>query len=173
MFETWTMADPSKVKRRTLVWVPHIPYLTFASCCEGNVDQPQVIDIETKIIEFDPKSTDIIKLLCSSTGEDPYNFAILEDTSLVPFDPICLMQSLDSSHFDEIKKTIQDEALEKKWATKQECTLKAEALSFKLGNVLTSILVAAKLTIPNPSTNGRVWSDGNGKSNGKSSTLTR
>ena len=56
------------------------------------------------------------------------------------------MHSLEPSHFDEIKKTIQDEVLEKKWATKAGLTLKAKALSFKLRNVLTNISVAAKVT---------------------------
>ena len=80
-FETRTMSDPSKVKWWTLVWVPHTPYLTFASVFEGNVEQPQFIDIETKIKKFDPKGRDIINLLCSSIGEDPYYFAILIDAA--------------------------------------------------------------------------------------------
>ena len=144
-FETWTMIDPSRHKLWILLWVPYTLYLTFASSFKGNVDQSQVIDFDTRITKFDSVNADVIKLLCLSTRDDPYNFAITIDTTIVPFNAIHLVQSLEPSCFDEIQKMMKEEVLGKKCMTKQGHALKAKSLSFKLRNVLTSISVQAKL----------------------------
>ncbi|KAG0594904.1 hypothetical protein M758_UG120800 [Ceratodon purpureus] len=102
-FEPWTFKDSSKVKNWTLRWVAHTPYLTFATILKGEVQDPLVIDIETKVTEFDHKGRDQIKMLYSSMGTNPYLFTIVVDVAENLFDPISLMESLSNSCYDEIE----------------------------------------------------------------------
>ena len=99
--------------------------------------------METKVTEFDHKGKDIIKIMCSSMRNDPYYFTIVVNVAENLFDPISLMESLSHSFYDEIQKTLRQEVLDKKWATKDGRTLQAKPLAFKLRNVLNSLTVAA------------------------------
>ena len=99
--------------------------------------------METKVTEFDNKGKEIIKILCSSMGNNPYLFTIVVDVAENLFDPFFLMESLSSSCFDEIEKTLRQEVIDKKWATKDGRTLQAKSLAWKLKNVVSSLTLAA------------------------------
>ena len=70
--------------------------------------------METKVTQFDHKGTDLIKIICSSMGENPYYFTIVVITSKHLFNTISLMKSLQPSYYDELVKTIREEKLDKK-----------------------------------------------------------
>ncbi|KAG0573035.1 hypothetical protein KC19_VG143100 [Ceratodon purpureus] len=99
--------------------------------------------METKVTEFDHKGREIIKIQCSSMGNNPYLFTIVVDVAENLFDPISLMESLSNSPYDEIVTTIRQEVLDRKWATKDGRTLQAISLAFKLRNVVSSLTLAA------------------------------
>ncbi|KAG0597313.1 hypothetical protein M758_UG327500, partial [Ceratodon purpureus] len=142
-YEPWTFKDPTKVKNWTLRWVAHTPYLTFATIFKGEVDDPEVIDMDTKVTEFDNKGKDQIKILCSSIGANPYLFSIVVDVAENLFDPISLMESLSNSPFEEIVSTMRQEILDRKWATKDGRTLAAKSLAWKLKNVVCTLALRA------------------------------
>lgn len=142
-FEPWTFKDPSKVRNWTLRWVAHTPYLTFATIFKGEVDDPHVIDMDTKVTEFDHKERDQIKILCSSMGTHPYLFSIVVDVVENLFDSISLMESLSNSPYDEIVSTMRQEVLDRKWATKDGRTLPAKSLAWKLRNVVSTFALRA------------------------------
>ncbi|KAG0594496.1 hypothetical protein M758_UG082500 [Ceratodon purpureus] len=142
-YEPWTFKDPTKVKHWTLRWVAYTPYLTFATIFKGEVDDPEVIDMDTKVTECDNKGKDQIKILCSSTGANPYLFSIVVDVAENLFDPISLMESLSNSPFEEIVSTMRQEILDKKWATKDGRTLGAKSLAWKLRNVVCTLALRA------------------------------
>lgn len=97
------------------MWSPHTTNLAFATSFVGDIKDPQCIDFDTKITKFDPETADVLKIICSSTKEEPYCFTIAIDTVRIPFSVVDLLESLESSNFDEIKSTIRSEILEKKW----------------------------------------------------------
>ncbi|KAG0594345.1 hypothetical protein M758_UG069000 [Ceratodon purpureus] len=142
-FEAWTFKDPSKVKNWTLRWVAHTSYLTFATIFKGEVDDPHVIDMDTKVTEFDNKGKDQIKILCSSIGANPYLFSIVVDVAENLYDSISLMESLSNSPYDEIVSTMRQEVLDRKWATKDGRTLPAKSLAWKLRNVVCTLALRA------------------------------
>ncbi|KAG0556428.1 hypothetical protein KC19_11G053000, partial [Ceratodon purpureus] len=142
-YEPWTFKDPTKVKHWTLRWVAYTPYLTFATIFKGEVNDPEVIDMDTKVTECDNKGKDQIKILCSSTGANPYLFSIVVDVAENLFDPISLMESLSNSPFEEIVSTMRQEILDKKWATKDGRTLGAKSLAWKLRNVVCTLALRA------------------------------
>ncbi|KAG0504380.1 hypothetical protein KC19_N037900 [Ceratodon purpureus] len=142
-YEPWTFKDPTKVKHWTLRWVAHTPYLTFATIFKGEVDDPEVIDMDTKVTECDNKGKDQIKILCSTTGANPYLFSIVVDVAKNLFDPISLMESLSNSPFEEIVSTMRQEILDRKWATKDGRTLGAKSLAWKLRNVVCTLALRA------------------------------
>ncbi|KAG0562160.1 hypothetical protein KC19_9G122500, partial [Ceratodon purpureus] len=142
-YEPWTFKDPTKVKNWTLRWVAHTPYLTFATIFKGEVDDPEVIDMDTKVTECDNKGKDQIKILCSSTGANPYLFSIVVDVAENLFNPISLMESLSNSPFEEIVSTMRQEILDRKWATKDGRTLGAKSLAWKLRNVVCTLALRA------------------------------
>ena len=127
----------------------------------GDIKDPQCIDFETKITEFDPETADVLKIICSSTKEEPYCFTIAIDTVRIPFSVVDLLESLEPSNFDEIKSTIRSEILEKKWRTRQDGPLKAKPLAFKLRNVVNSMERAAILA-KGKTTTGRTALDVSG-----------
>lgn len=141
--ECWELKDPSKTVSWTALWAAHTPHLTIATSFAGNINDPMVIDVDTRITEFDPETTDVLKIICSSPGPDPYIFSIAVDTVKTPFDPMYMLDSLDASNFDEIKSTLKSDILEGKWKTKQGGPLKAKPLSFKLRNIINSMIQAA------------------------------
>ncbi|KAG0594754.1 hypothetical protein M758_UG106300, partial [Ceratodon purpureus] len=142
-YEPWTFKDPTKVKNWTLRWVAYTSYLTFATIFKGEVDDPEVIDMDTKVTEFDNKGKDQIKILCSSIGANPYLFSIVVDVAENLFDPISLMESLSNSPFEEIVSTMRQEILDRKWATKDGRTLAAKSLAWKLRNVVCTLALRA------------------------------
>ena len=111
------------------VWTPHIANLVFATTFKGKVKDPQHLDFETKITEFDDKSKDKIKVFCSSTRLDPYHFTIVIDTIKCPFSIVGCYANLQRSIFDEIVKTLEEEIIAKKWQTKKGEALKAKPLA--------------------------------------------
>ena len=72
-------------------------------------------DFETKIIEFDDKSEDKIKIFCLSIRPDPYHFTIVIDTIKCPFSIVDNFASLQASSFDNVVKALEEEIIEKKW----------------------------------------------------------
>ncbi|KAG0574643.1 hypothetical protein KC19_VG279300 [Ceratodon purpureus] len=99
--------------------------------------------MDTKVTECDNKGKDQIKILCSSTGANPYLFSIVVDVAENLFDPISLMESLSNSPFEEIVSTMRQEILDKKWATKDGRTLGAKSLAWKLRNVVCTLALRA------------------------------
>ena len=101
--------------------------------------------METKITEFKRVDANIKKLICTWTWKNPYNYAQIIDTDVVPINVLDLVNSLEPSPFVNIKSTIQREVLEKKWKIDQGHNLKAKTLSFKLWKVLNSISMQVKI----------------------------
>ena len=110
---------------------------------KGNVRDPQHLDFETKITEFDDESEDKIKIFCSSTRPDLYHFTIVIDTIKCPFSIVDCFASLQASSFDNVVKALEEEIIEKKWQTKKDEALKAKPLAKKLRNVVGALDVAA------------------------------
>ncbi|KAG0596341.1 hypothetical protein M758_UG245100 [Ceratodon purpureus] len=99
--------------------------------------------MDTKVTECDNKGKDQIKILCSTTGANPYLFSIVVDVAENLFDPISLMESLSNSPFEEIVSTMRQEILDMKWATKDGRTLGAKSLAWKLRNVVCTLALRA------------------------------
>ena len=110
---------------------------------KGDVKDPQHLDFETKITEFDDESEDKIKIFCSSIRPDPYHFTIVIDTIKCSFSIVDCFTSLQASSFDDVVKALEDEIIEKKWQTKKGEALKAKPLAKKLRNVVSALGVAA------------------------------
>lgn len=152
--DCWELIDPTKATSWTTLWSPHTTNLAFATSFVGGIKDPQCIDFDTKITEFDLETADVLKIICSSTKEKPYCFTIAIDTIRIPYSVVDLLESLESSNFDEINSTIYSEILGKKWRTKQDGPLKAKPLAFKLRNVVNSMEWAAIL-VKGKTTTGR------------------
>ena len=140
--ECWELKDPNKAATWTL-WAPHTANLVFATTFKGDVRDPQHLDFETKITEFDDESEDKIKIFCSSTRPDPYHFTIVIDTIKCPFSIVNCFASLQASNFDDVVKALEEEIIKKKWQTKKGEALKAKPLAKKLRNVVSALGVAA------------------------------
>ena len=109
---------------------------------KGEVKDPQYLDFETKITEFDDESEDVIKVFCSSTRLVPYHFTIVINTIKCPFSIVDCYVSLQGSNFDNIVKTLEKEIIEKKWQTKKGKALKAKPLAKKLWNIVGAMGIA-------------------------------
>ena len=143
----WT-AGSSKTPTMLLHGLPcghRIPQLVFATTFKGNVRDPQHLDFETKITEFDDESEDKIKIFCSSTRPDPYHFTIVIDTIKCPFSIVDCFANLQASNFDDVVKALEEEIIEKKWQMKKGEALKAKPLAKKLWNVVGALGVAAAM----------------------------
>ena len=141
--DCWELKDPNRATTWTTLWAPHTSNLVFATTFKGDVKDPQHLDFETKIIEFDDESEDKIKIFCSSTRPNPYHFTIVIDTIKCSFSIVDCFTSLQASSFDNVVKALQDEIIEKKWQTKKGEALKAKPLAKKLRNVVSALGVAA------------------------------
>ena len=113
--DCWELKDPNRAATWTTLWAPHTTNLVFATTFKGDVKDPQHLDFETKITEFDDESEDKIKIFCSSTRPDPYHFTIVIDTIKCPFSIIDCFTSLQASNFNDVVKALEDEIIEKKW----------------------------------------------------------
>ena len=141
--DCWELKDPSRAATWTTLWAPHTANLVFATTFKGNVKDPQHLDFETKITEFDDESEDKIKIFCSSTRPDPYHFTIVIDTIKCPFSIVDCFASLQASSFDDVVKALEEDLIEKKWQTKKGEALKAKPLAKKLRNVVSALGVVA------------------------------
>ena len=141
--DCWELKDPNRDATWTTLWASHTANLVFAMTFKGDVKDPQHLDFETKIIEFDNKSEDKIKIFCSSTRPDPYHFTIVIDTIKCPFSIVDCFASLQASSFDDVVKALEEEIIEKKWQTKKGEALKAKPLAKKLRNVVGALDIAA------------------------------
>ena len=139
----WELKDPNRAATWTTLWAPHIANLVFATTFKGDVKDPQHLDFETKITEFDDESKDKIKIFCSSTRPDPYHFTIVIDTIKCLFSIVDCYESLQASNFDDVVKAVEEEIIEKKWQTKKGEALKAKPLAKKLRNIVGALSVAA------------------------------
>ena len=139
----WELKDPNRAAMWTTLWAPHTANLVFATTFKGSVRDPQHLDFETKITEFDDESEDKIKIFCSSTRPDPYHFTIVIDTIKCPFSIVDCFASLQASNFDDVVKALEEEIIEKKWQSKKGEALKAKLLAKKLWNVVSALGVAA------------------------------
>ena len=92
--DCWELKDPGRAATWTTLWAPHTANLVFATTFKGDVKDPQHLDFETKITEFDDESEDKIKIFCSSTRPDPYHFTIVIDTIKCPFSIVDCFASL-------------------------------------------------------------------------------
>ena len=141
--DCWELKDPNRAATWTTLWAPHTSNLVFAMTFKGDVMDPQHLDFETKITEFDDESEDKIKIFCSSTRPDPYHFTIVIDTIKCPFSIVDCFSSLHASSFDDVVKALEEEIIEKKWQMKKGKALKAKPLAKKLRNVVSALGVAA------------------------------
>ena len=82
--DCWELKDPNRAAMWTTLWAPHTANLVFTTIFKGDIKDPQHLDFETKIIEFDDKSEDKIKIFCLSRRPDPYHFTIIIDTIKCP-----------------------------------------------------------------------------------------
>ena len=108
----WELKDPNRATTWTTLWAPHIANLVFASTFKGDVKDPQHLDFETKITEFDNESEDKIKICCSSTRPDPYHFTIIIDIIKCPFSIVVCFASLQASSFNDVVKAHEKEIIE-------------------------------------------------------------
>ena len=134
--DSWELKDPNMAPTWMTVWALHTANLVFPTTFKGKVKEPQHLNFETKITEFDDKSEDEIKVLCSSTRPDLYHFTIVIDTIKCPFSIVDYYESLQGLIFDNILKTLEEEIIEKKWQTKKDKALKAKPLAKKLLNIV-------------------------------------
>ena len=141
--DCWELKDPNRAATWTTLWAPHTANLIFATTFKGDVRDPQHLDFETKITEFDNKSKDKIKIFCSSTRPDPYHFTIVIDTIKCPYSIVDCFANLQALSFDDVVKALEEEIIEKKWQTKKGEALKAKPLAKKLRNVVGALGVAA------------------------------
>ena len=141
--DCWKLKDPNRAAMWTTLWAPHTSNLVFATTFKGDVKDPQHLDFETKITEFDDESEDKIKIFCLSTRPDLYHFTIVIDTIKCPFSIVDCFTSLQASSFDDVVKALEEEIIEKKWQTKKGEALKAKPLAKKLWNVVSALGVAA------------------------------
>ena len=141
--DCWELKDPNRAATWTTLWAPHTANVVFATTFKGDVKDPQHLDFETKITEFDDESEDKIKIFCSSTRPDPYHFTIVIDTIKCPFSIVNCFASLQASSFDDVVKALEEEIIEKKWQTKKGEALKAKPLAKKLRNIVSALGVAA------------------------------
>ena len=146
--DCWELKDPNRAATWTTLWAPHTSNLVFATTFKDDVKDPQHLDFETKITEFDDESEDKIKIFCSSTRPDPYHFTIVIDTIKCLFSIVDCFTSLQASSFDDVVKALEDEIIEKKWQTKKGEALKAKPLAKKLWNVVNALGVAAIVAKP-------------------------
>lgn len=104
-----------------------------------------VVDHSVRITEFDYRNDHILlKLICSTTHSDLYNFIIAVDTVQMPFDVLDMVDdSLEASNFNEIKSILNNEVTKGQWKTRNGHALKAKSLSYKLRNVVLAIAGAA------------------------------
>ena len=54
----WELKDPNRAATWTILWAPHTSNLVFATTFKDDVKDPQHLDFETKITEFDDESKD-------------------------------------------------------------------------------------------------------------------
>ena len=141
--DCWELKDPNRAATWTTLWAPHTSNLVFAMTFKGDITDPQHLNFETKITEFDDEREDKIKIFCSSTRPDPYHFTIVIDTIKCPFSIVDCFTSLQASSFDDVVKALEEEIIEKKWQTKKGEALKAKPLAKKLQNVVSALGVAA------------------------------
>lgn len=106
--------DPSKTISWTAVWATHTAHLTFSSSYTGDVSDPMVIYIKTKVTEFDHEGTNMLKIICSSPRPEPYIFIIVVNIVQMTFDPMYMLDSLEALKYDEIKSTLRTKILEGK-----------------------------------------------------------
>ena len=140
--DCWELKDLNRAATWTTLWAPHTANLVFATTFKGDVRDPQHLDFETKITEFDDESEDKIKIFCLSTRPDPYHFTIVIDTIKCPFSIVDCFASLQASNFDDVVKALEEEIIERKWQTKKGEALKAKPLAKKLQNVVSALGVA-------------------------------
>ena len=112
--DCWELKDPNRAAMWTTLWALHTANLVFATTFKGDVKDPQHLDFETKITEFDDESEDKIKIFCSSTRPDPCHFTIVIDTIKCPFSIVDCFASLQASSFDDVVKALEEEIIEKK-----------------------------------------------------------
>ena len=141
--DCWELKDPNRAATWTTLWAPHTANLVFPMTFKSDVKDPQHLDFETKITEFDDESEDKIKIFCLSTRPDPYHFTGIIDTIKCPFSIVDCFASLQASSFDDVVKALEEEIIEKKWQTKKCEALKAKPLAKKLRNVVGALGVAA------------------------------
>jgi len=65
--DCWELIDPTKATSWTTLWSPHTVNLAFATSFGGVIKNPQCIDFDTKITKIDPKTADVLKIICFST----------------------------------------------------------------------------------------------------------
>lgn len=140
--DSWELKDPEMATTWTTLWAPHTSHLVFATSFRGDVNDPQHLDFETKITDFDDESSNLIKIFCSSTRPDPYHFTIVIDTIRSPYSIVDCYESLLASHFDDIVRTIEEEISERKWMTAKGEALRAKPLAKKLRSIVSAMEVA-------------------------------
>ena len=116
---------------------------SLATTFKSKVKDPQHLNFETKIIEFDDESKDVIKVFCLSTRPNPYHFMVVINTIKCLFSIVDCYASLQGSNFDDIVKILEKEIIEKKWQTKKGEALKAKPLAKKLRNIMGVMGIAA------------------------------
>ena len=137
--DCWELKDPSMAMTWTTLLAPHTAHLVFATTFKGEVKDPQHLDFETKITEFDDEGPNIVKLFCSSTGPDPYHFTIVIDTIRIPYSVVDFYDSLQGSNFDDVISSLRDEISKKEWHTAKGEPLKSKPLAKKLRSIMSAI----------------------------------
>ena len=139
LLECWELRDTHMATTWTTLLVPHRSHLVFATNFKGEVKDPQHLDFETKITEFDDDGPNVVKLFCSSTRPNPYHFTNVIDTIKILFSIVDCFESLQGSNFDEVIKSVREEIVNKEFQTKSGAPLKAKPLAKKLRSIMGAI----------------------------------
>ena len=76
--------------------------MVFAISYKGEVQDPQVLDLETKVTDIDDDGPILDKVFISTTRPDPYHFTILIDTIKIPFSIADTLLSLQQPDFNNV-----------------------------------------------------------------------
>ena len=137
--DCWELAEPERAATWTVSVAPGGSHLVFAVAYKGEVRDPQVLDLETKVTDFDDDGPTLVKVFISTTRPEPYHFTILIDTIKIPFSIADTLLSLQQSDFSDVTAQVTVEVKNKEYYTANGAALRPKALAKKLRSIMGAI----------------------------------
>ena len=119
--------------------MPEASHLVFAISYEGEVQDPHVLDLETKITDFDDDIPTLVEVFISTTRPDPYHFTILIDTIKIPLSIADTLLSLQQSDFSDVTAHVTVGIKTKEYYTANGGPLRSKPLAKKLRSIMGAI----------------------------------